>query len=99
MKNWILIDNSTAYKNGAPVKLTKAQLTILNALLANRGEVSSFKDLYSVLWPDEERQRNTQVKGTLRTHISNLRASLGPDIIHCVHGLGYYIGPAREYNV
>ena len=82
--------NRTLTRNGQPVDLTSTELSILLALLQQRGEVVSKRDLYVSALGREPVPHDRSVD----MHVSNLRRKLGPDPrgdsrIETIRGIGY----------
>lgn len=82
--------NRTLKKDGAPVDLTSTEFSILLALLQQRGEVVSKRDLYLTALGREPVPHDRSVD----MHVSNLRRKLGPDPrgdnrIETIRGIGY----------
>ncbi|MFC1694620.1 response regulator transcription factor [Pseudomonadota bacterium] len=80
----------TLMKSGIPVDLTSTEFSILAALLQNRGEVVSKRDLYVSALGREPVQHDRSVD----MHVSNLRRKLGPDPrgdnrVETIRGIGY----------
>ena len=80
----------TLTKSGRPVDLTSTEFSILAALLQNRGEVVSKRDLYISALGREPVQHDRSVD----MHVSNLRRKLGPDPrgdnrVETIRGIGY----------
>jgi len=80
----------TLQKSGQPVELTSTEFSILFALLQNRGEVVSKRDLYMSALGREPVPHDRSVD----MHVSNLRRKLGPDPrgdnrIETIRGIGY----------
>ena len=80
----------TLTKSGNPVDLTSTEFSILAALLQNRGEVVSKRDLYVSALGREPVQHDRSVD----MHVSNLRRKLGPDPrgdnrVETIRGIGY----------
>ena len=82
--------NRTLTRNGQPVDLTSTEFSILLALLQQRGEVVSKRDLYVSALGREPVPHDRSVD----MHVSNLRRKLGPDPrggnrIETIRGIGY----------
>jgi len=80
----------TLLKSGEPVDLTSTEFSILYALLQDRGEVVSKRDLYLSALGREPVPHDRSVD----MHVSNLRRKLGPDPrgdnrIETIRGIGY----------
>lgn len=80
----------TLTKSGNPVDLTSTEFSILAALLQNRGEVVSKRELYMSALGREPVQHDRSVD----MHVSNLRRKLGPDPrgdnrVETIRGIGY----------
>ena len=76
--------------DGKPIKLGGRAFDILMALIEARGAVVSKGALKALVWPGQVVEENN-----LQSHISALRAALGPDreLIRTVSGRGYqFIG-------
>ena len=63
----------------------KARLVFL--LLARTGEVVAYDDLHAALWPDE--RRGERAAACLRSHVHQLRETMGPAMILTAPGIGY----------
>ena len=82
--------NRTLTRKGQPVDLTSTEFSILLALLQQRGEVVSKRDLYVSALGREPVPHDRSVD----MHVSNLRRKLGPDPrgdnrIETIRGIGY----------
>ena len=82
--------NRTLTKSGVAVELTSTEFSILLALLQNRGDVVSKRDLYLTALGREPVPHDRSVD----MHVSNLRRKLGPDPqgenrIETIRGIGY----------
>jgi two-component system response regulator CpxR len=82
--------NRTLKKSGEPVDLTSTEFSILLALLQNRGDVVSKRDLYITALGREPVPHDRSVD----MHVSNLRRKLGADPrgenrIETIRGIGY----------
>ena len=82
--------NRTLTKSGEAVELTSTEFSILLALLQNRGDVVSKRDLYVTALGREPVPHDRSVD----MHVSNLRRKLGPDPsgesrIETIRGIGY----------
>jgi two-component system response regulator CpxR len=80
----------TLVKSGQAVELTSTEFSILFALLQDRGEVVSKRDLYMSALGREPVPHDRSVD----MHVSNLRRKLGPDPrgdnrIETIRGIGY----------
>jgi len=80
----------TLLKSGEPVDLTSTEFSILYALLQDRGEVVSKRDLYLSALGREPVPHDRSVD----MHVSNLRRKLGSDPrgsnrIETIRGIGY----------
>lgn len=80
----------TLLKSGEPVELTSTEFSILFALLQNRGDVVSKRDLYISALGREPVAHDRSVD----MHVSNLRRKLGPDPrgdnrVETIRGIGY----------
>jgi two-component system response regulator CpxR len=80
----------TLVKSGEAVELTSTEFSILFALLQDRGEVVSKRDLYMSALGREPVPHDRSVD----MHVSNLRRKLGPDTrgdnrIETIRGIGY----------
>lgn len=75
--------------NGAPVKLTAFEYTIIETLIRNNGKVVSKESLMLQLYPDAELRESHTIDvlmGRLRKKIQNAGS---PDVITTVRGQGY----------
>jgi two-component system response regulator CpxR len=80
----------TLLKSGESVELTSTEFSILFALLQNRGDVVTKRDLYKSALGREPVPHDRSVD----MHVSNLRRKLGPDPrgdnrIETIRGIGY----------
>ncbi len=76
----------TAEREGRPLRLTRKELGILEALLAARGGYVTAEELLDDIW-DSDRNR-----GVVKAAMHTLRQKLGaPDVIESVPGIGYRI--------
>jgi branched-chain amino acid transport system substrate-binding protein len=82
--------------DGQPAKLGGRAFDVLMTLIEARGAVVSKDALMARVWPDRVVEENN-----LQSHISALRAVLGPDrdLIRTVSGRGYqFIGKIRAFS-
>ena len=82
--------------DGKPIKLGGRAFDILMALIEARGAVVSKNALMARVWPDRVVEENN-----LQSHISALRAALGPDrdLIRTFSGRGYqFIGEIQVWS-
>ena len=63
----------------------KSQLVCL--LLARAGEVVAYDELHTALWPDE--RRKLRALACLRSHVHQIRETIGPAMILTAPGCGY----------
>ena len=82
----VLLHRRELLADDHPVKLGGRAFDVLLALLESRGAVVGKDALMARVWPDRVVEENN-----LQTHISALRAALGPDrdLIRTVSGRGY----------
>lgn len=78
--------NSVLYDNTKEVKLTKKELLLMNLFIKNGSKISTFNEIYSVLWPKEPHLATQEL---LKPIISRFRKKLPQSIIENVYGLGY----------
>ncbi len=80
----------TVTKAGEPLKLTKREFTLLEALARNRRRILSREYIIEQIWNDED-----SVSNTVNFHVTSLRKKIdiGRDksLIETVHGFGYRI--------
>src|SRR6516162_3697543 len=82
--------------DGRPIKLGGRAFEVLMALIEARGAVVSKNALMARVWPDRVVEENN-----LQSHISALRAALGPEreVIRTVSGRGYkFVGEIRALS-
>lgn len=75
------------YKNSAPVEVTALEYRMIDALVAQRGQVVSRSYLYEHLFSEEKEV----VSNILEVYVCNLRKKLGADFVKTKRGHGYYI--------
>lgn len=74
-------------RDGAEIRLTSREWSVLDALLASRGRVLAKSALEEALYSfDDEIEGNA-----VEVYISRLRSKLGKDIIETRRGLGYVL--------
>jgi len=78
--------------DGAPVTLTRRELSLLRALLQNPQTILSAEQLCDSIYGYT---RNVE-SNAVNVHIHNLRRKLGNDIVETMRGLGYRLGPAGK---
>ncbi|MDO5718582.1 MAG: response regulator transcription factor [Tissierellia bacterium] len=83
--------------NGEKIVLTSKESDILSLLIKNEGKVISKKDIYEIVWAEE----NTEGNNTITVHIKSIREKLKEDLkspiyIETVWGKGYKFIGARE---
>lgn len=80
----------TVYRNGVPIKLTKREFTLLEALARNRRRILSREFIIEQIWNDED-----SVSNTVNFHVTSLRKKIDEgrerSLIETVHGFGYRI--------
>jgi len=87
-------------RSGKPVEIGDRALDVLIELVQEAGRVVSKADLMSTIWRD-----TTVVEGVLRTHVYNLRKSLGDGVdgaryVTSVAGRGYcFVAPVVRSRV
>ncbi|OOY06644.1 response regulator transcription factor [Thioclava sp. F28-4] len=75
--------------NGQPLKLSRREFAVLQALAERPGRVLAKSDLEDRLYGwDEEVESNA-----VEVHIHHLRAKLGRDFIETLRGIGYRLRP------
>jgi DNA-binding response OmpR family regulator len=83
-----------AYRNGAPVEMTRKEFAILRFLASRAGDVVTRDDLLNEVWGYESYPSSR----TVDNHVAGLRAKLErdasqPEHIKTVHGVGYKFIP------
>ena len=63
----------------------KSRLVCL--LLARTGEVVAYDELHTALWPEE--RRKLRALACLRSHVHQIRETVGPAMILTCPGIGY----------
>ncbi len=80
----------TVYRNEVPIKLTKREFTLLEALARNRRRILSREFIIEQIWNDED-----SVSNTVNFHVTSLRKKIDEgrerSLIETVHGFGYRI--------
>ena len=80
----------TVTRSGEPLKLTKREFTLLEALARNRRRILSREYIIEQIWNDED-----SVSNTVNFHVTSLRkkidAGRAKSLIETVHGFGYRI--------
>ena len=80
----------TVTKEGSPLKLTKREFTLLEALARNRRRILSREFIIEQIWNDED-----SVSNTVNFHVTSLRKKIDvgreKSLIETVHGFGYRI--------
>jgi DNA-binding response OmpR family regulator len=81
------LDAHTVTHQGAPVKVTNREFSVLRMLMEGAGRVLTRTQLEAALcgWKDAVESNAVEV------HIHNLRAKLGASILQTVRGVGYTI--------
>jgi DNA-binding response OmpR family regulator len=78
---------------GQPVALTRMEFALLKLLLESPGRVFTREELLNRVWGYE----STPTTRTVDTHVLQLRAKLGSDLIESVRGVGYRVRvPVRD---
>lgn len=80
-------------RGGVAITLTATELRLLSFLMRNAGQVLGKTHILSRVWETEFDERTSVVE----LYISYLRKkidTLGPPMIHTVHGVGYALRPA-----
>lgn len=75
----------SAMKDGAPLKLTRREFSILSLLMERPGVIVTRAMLEEALYGWQEEVESNAVE----VHIHHLRAKLGPGVIETVRGVGY----------
>jgi len=78
--------------NGAPLKLSRREFAVLQALAERPGRVLAKSDLEDRLYGWEEEIESNAVE----VHIHHLRAKLGRDFIETLRGIGYRLRPEES---
>ena len=77
-------------RGGNPLKLTKREFTLLEALARNRRRILSREFIIEQIWNDDE-----SVSNTVNFHVTSLRKKIdegrNKSLIETVHGFGYRI--------
>ena len=92
----VLLRRRELLANGQPAKLGGRAFDVLTTLIEARGAVVTKDALMARVWPDRIVEENN-----LQSHISALRAVLGPEreLIRTVSGRGYqFIGEIRALS-
>jgi DNA-binding response OmpR family regulator len=80
----------TVTRAGQPLKLTKREFTLLEALARNRRRILSREYIIEQIWNDED-----SVSNTVNFHVTSLRKKVDvgreKSLIETVHGFGYRI--------
>jgi DNA-binding response OmpR family regulator len=80
----------TVTRSGEPLKLTKREFTLLEALARNRRRILSREYIIEQIWNDED-----SVSNTVNFHVTSLRKKIDAgrekSLIETVHGFGYRI--------
>lgn len=85
-------DRRKVYYNKKEVYLTPKEYDILFLLMANKGRVITYENMYEKVWGEEAIGNE---KNSVRCHVSNLREKLHnvssklPFVIRCVREVGY----------
>ncbi|QKW20263.1 response regulator transcription factor [Kitasatospora sp. NA04385] len=74
--------------HGTPVDLTRKEFDLLHLLAAHPGTVLPRRQIMARVWADTWSPRGR----TVDTHVSTLRAKLGPGWIVTVRGIGFRLG-------
>lgn len=76
-------------KNGIKINLTRTEFLILYLMISTNGLIHSAAEIERFVWG----MQSPGKKGSIRTHISNIRKKIGPvngrGIITAVRGIGY----------
>lgn len=75
------------FKAKAPVEITALEYRMVDALVAQRGQVVSRSYLYEHLFSEEKEV----VSNILEVYVCNLRKKLGADFVKTKRGHGYYV--------
>lgn len=75
----------SAMKDGAPLKFTRREFSILSLLMERPGVIVTRAMLEEALYGWQEEVESNAVE----VHIHHLRAKLGPGVIETVRGVGY----------
>lgn len=81
----------TVTNQGAPIRLTRREFSVLRALMERPGMVVAKSALEEALYGWQEEVESN----TVEVHIHHLRSKLGADFIETVRGLGYRLCEAR----
>lgn len=75
----------TVLKEGAPVRLSRREFSILHAMMERPGHILSKAQLEERIYGWQEDVESN----TIEVHIHNLRSKLGAGVIETVRGVGY----------
>lgn len=85
----------TVFWRGRPVAVTSKEYLVLDALVRWPDRVATRESLERALYGwDEEIGSNA-----IEVHVHHLRRKLEPGLIVTVRGVGYRLGPARDFDV
>lgn len=77
-------------REGDPIRLTKREAALLDALLQKPGAILSTRNLITRLYPDEDPS-----DGAVGYIVHCVRRKLGEDVIENVRGLGWRVAPVK----
>lgn len=77
----------TLMRDDQMIELTRTEFTLLEYLLAHKGDAVSKQDLVAHVWGGAVDSDSN----TLEMHMANLRKKVGDGIIHTVRGVGYKV--------
>ncbi|WP_026651134.1 response regulator transcription factor [Butyrivibrio proteoclasticus] len=89
----VIDDNSKeCFVDGAPVRLTPIEYSIISFLVKNKGKVFSINQIYEKIWRDSA----VRVDNTISVHIRHIREKIeinpkDPKYLKVVWGVGYKI--------
>jgi two-component system, OmpR family, response regulator len=86
------VEGHQVLRSGQPVRLSPTELRLLRCLMTHRGRVVSKREILDEVWYHDFGGDRSIVD----TYISYLRRkvdTVGPKLIHTVHGVGYVLRP------
>lgn len=79
-------EEKALYKNEVQVKLTKKESELLEILIRNKTKISTFNEIYSILWADSPELASQEL---LKPIVSRFRKKLSENKLESVYALGY----------
>ena len=86
------LDNQAAYRNGRLIALSEKESQLLGFLMQHPQQMLTHEEIYSHLWPAEEKPNSNVLAAHIRLLRRKVEGSKETPLIHTVYGKGYRFG-------